>query len=102
MSMILLKPHLDFLGLRVKDRVTGFSGIVTSVCFDLFGCIQAAVSPGMKADNSGLGDSLWFDVNRLEVTDPKPVMKAPAFDWSGPAIANAEKGSAPKPSPNKP
>ena len=100
MSLIRLAPHFELLGKKVKDRVTGFSGVVTSVCFDLYGCIQAAVSPGMKPDMSGLLEAMWFDVNRLEVTDPVAVMPPPSFDWTGPAIANGEKGSAEKPAPS--
>lgn len=97
MSMILLKPHFELLGFPVTDKVTGFKGVVTSICFDLYGCIQAAVSPGMKPDKSGLGDALWFDVARLNVTG-KAVMERPSFDWSGPAVAQGQKGPAAKPS----
>lgn len=98
MSMILLKPHLALLGKKVEDKITGFKGVVTTVCFDLYGCIQAAVSPGMKPDKSGLGEALWFDVGRLTVKSDTPVMAVPSFDWSGPAVAQGQKGPAAKPS----
>jgi hypothetical protein len=29
--------HIELLGLKAKDRITGFSGVIDSVCFDLFG-----------------------------------------------------------------
>ena len=29
--MVDLKKHLDMLGMRVEDRVTGFKGVVSSV-----------------------------------------------------------------------
>lgn len=48
--MINLKKHLDLLGMRVEDRVTGFRGVVSSVGFDLYGCIQAIVNPGQDKD----------------------------------------------------
>jgi hypothetical protein len=37
--------HLQMLGFNAKDRVTGFSGVVSSICFDLYGCVQAALRP---------------------------------------------------------
>ena len=48
--MINLHKHLDLLGMQVRDQVTGYSGVVTSVCFDLYGCIQAVVHPGTDKD----------------------------------------------------
>jgi hypothetical protein len=88
--------HLDLLGMRVEDRVTGFKGVVSTVSFDLYGCIQAVINPGTNADGK-LQDSQWFDVNRLKVTDLTPVMERPKFEWSPQAIAAGEKGSAEKP-----
>lgn len=70
--MVNIRKHLELLGLKVKDRVTGHEGVVTSIGFDLYGCIQAIVNPG--ADKEGkLRDSNWFDVNRLEVLEKEPV-----------------------------
>lgn len=86
--------HLNLLGHIVKDRVTGFEGVVTSVGFDLYGCIQAIVHPGLGADGK-VGDSCWFDINRLVVTSTKPVMKQPDF-VKGPQ-ANGDQGPAEKP-----
>jgi hypothetical protein len=92
--MIHVKQHLDKLGLRVKDKVTGYTGVVTSVAFDLYGCIVALVNPG--TDETGkIKDSQWFDINRLEVLDPEPVMERPNFDF-GP-VAEGKKGAAEKP-----
>lgn len=94
--MIHLQQHLNMLGLRVKDRVTGITGVVTSVGFDLYGCIQAIVHPGIGQDGKP-ADSLWFDIQRLEVTDPTPVMPRPSFDWSPKDIAGGKKGPAERP-----
>lgn len=89
-----VKKHLDLLGLFVKDRVTGFEGVVSSVCFDLYGCIQAFVSPGVDKDGKKQ-DGHWFDVNRLKVESEKPIMDRPDFDY-GP-IAEGRHGPADKP-----
>lgn len=99
--MINLNQHINLLGFNVKDRVTGFSGVVSSVCFDLYGCIQAAVNPGL--DNSGkLQDSHWFDVNRLQITSQERVMDRPEFEWDKESISSGLKGPAERPSGFKP
>jgi hypothetical protein len=89
-----IKKHLDLLGMKVEDRVTGFSGVVASICFDLYGCIQAAVNPGIDKDGKPK-DSHWFDVNRLKVTSDEPVMNRPNFDY-GPQ-ADGDQGCAERP-----
>ena len=78
------KDYLDLLGKQVKDRVTGAEGVVTSISFDLYGCVQALVNPGLDKDCK-LRDSWWFDTNRLDVKKAKRVMNPPRFvDVGGP------------------
>ena len=48
----------------------------SSISYDLYGCIQAIVSPAAN-EKGELQDSRWFDVARLEVLDEKPVMDIP-------------------------
>lgn len=53
------------LGDRVKDRLTGFTGVVTAKVQYISGCDQMLVLP--EADNANkLNSSEWFDVERLE------------------------------------
>ncbi len=92
--MVKVCEHLNMLGLKVKDRITSFEGVLSSVSFDLYGCIQAIVNPGIDKDGK-MRDSLWFDINRLEVMDETPVMELPNFDV-GP-VAEGFKGAAEKP-----
>lgn len=67
---------IKMLGNSVRDKVTNFEGIVTSISFDLYGCIQALVNPGM--DNDGkLQEQCWLDIGRLEVVLKEPVMNNP-------------------------
>jgi hypothetical protein len=68
---------ITLLGLKVRDRVTAFEGVVQSVCYDLYGCIQAVVTPGVKEGK--LEDARWFDTKRLEVLSSVPVMEVPSF-----------------------
>lgn len=96
---MLIRKHLDMLGLRVEDKITGMTGIVTSVGFDLYGCVQLIVHPGIDKDGK-LKDPLWFDVGRIKVLDRNPVMERPNFDFG--IEAEGRKGPAEKPSSNKP
>ena len=71
-----LSDVIDLLGCKARCRVTGFQGIITSVSFDLYGCIQVVINPGV--DNAGkLIDGAWFDLNRLTIIDVKAVMQHP-------------------------
>jgi hypothetical protein len=70
---------LELLGMRVRDKVTNFEGIVVSVSFDLYGCIQAIIHPGLDKDGK-MADQLWFDVNRLIIISDYSVMKCPDFN----------------------
>ncbi len=54
------------LGSTVKDRITGFKGIVTGYVTYISGCNQCLVAPPIGKDGK-LGDSHWFDEQRLEV-----------------------------------
>ena len=74
-----VKKHLDILGLRVEDKVTGFKGVATSVSFDLYGCIQVVIRPGLDKDGKPM-EAQWFDIARLKITSKKPVMKPPVWD----------------------
>jgi hypothetical protein len=95
-----IKLHLKMLGLRVEDRVTGFHGVITSICFDLYGCIQATVHPGQDRDGK-LMECVWFDVNRLRILDIDPVMNPPEFDWSPETLSSGGKGPAERPKTGK-
>lgn len=94
-NAIEMQKHIDLLGMPVRDRVTGYSGTVVSVAFDLYGCIQAIVHPGMDKD-SKLCEPCWFDVSRLSVTG-NPVMQRPHYEWTERAVATGAKGPAEKP-----
>ena len=85
-----MKEYMSVLGLKVKDKVTGFTGAVSSVSFDLYGCVQVVITP--PANEKGeLVDGRWFDFNRVTVLNRTPVMAAPSF------ASEFEKGPAEKP-----
>jgi len=73
-----MRNEMQYLGCRVKEKVTGLSGIVTSLCFDLYGCVQGLVHPGLDKDGKP-AEQHWFDLKRLTVENADPVMPRPDF-----------------------
>lgn len=61
------------LGQRVRDKVTGFSGVAVGTAQHITGCDTVGVNPGIDKDGK-LGDTQWFDWTRLEVIDARSVM----------------------------
>ena len=47
-----VSTHMKLLGHKVEDKVTGFKGVVSSLSFDLYGCVQAVVTPAASEDGS--------------------------------------------------
>lgn len=73
-----MKKHLELLGWSVRDRVSGFTGVVTHVGLDLYGCVMAIVTPPIVTAENGeqkKTDGLWHDVARLEKQGTAPVMQ---------------------------
>jgi len=93
------QSYLRLLGMRGRDKVTGFEGVITSVGFDLYGCIQFILNPGADKDGK-LREQVWFDTNRVEITDPMRVMPVPDFPEFNTA-SNKEKGGEVKPIPSR-
>lgn len=91
--MIKVKDHLAILGKGVIDKVTGFKGVAVSVSFDLYGCIQVVINPGMS--DGKLGESQWFDIARLRIVEHVPVMNVPDYEFGD--IADGNHGPAEKP-----
>jgi hypothetical protein len=89
-----IQEHMALLGLKATDKVTGYKGVVTSICFDLYGCIQAVVMPEAGKDGKQ-EDGRWFDVQRLTVTSKAPVMALPNYEYG--YVAEGRKGPAEKP-----
>lgn len=104
--------HFDLLGLPATDKVTGFKGVITSLGFDLYGCVTVVIDPGVKEDNSK-ENGRWFDVTRLKIKSLEPVMERPDFETAyaveeekqqekSELISSGKKGAAEKPLPFNP
>jgi hypothetical protein len=88
-----MKEYLQLLGSPQRDRVTKFTGVVSSICFDAYGCVMAFVTPPVGKDGK-IPEGAWFDVKRLEANG-KRVMPVPVFAGA----AMLEVGAAPKAAP---
>ncbi len=90
-----MRNALDINGRKCADRVSGFSGTATSVCFDLYGCVQVCVTPEVTKDNSK-EDARWFDIGRLDVKQGTPrVMTLPSYEDAGPNYIKGPESSRP-------
>jgi heat shock protein HspQ len=59
------------LGARVRDKVTGFTGVVTAVTDHLTGCKRWWVEG--PANDKGETQERWIDEARIEVIEPSAV-----------------------------
>jgi hypothetical protein len=88
---IMIEEHVNsLLGRKAVDKVTGTKGTITSISFDLYGCVQ-----GLLSEN--INQSYWLDITRLKVMSSKPVMELPNFTKG--YVAEGRKGPAEKPTP---
>lgn len=84
----MIHKSFELMGRPAKDAVTGITGVVDSICFDLYGCIQASLRPDGLDDKGQPKIAHWFDVKRLTPTG-EPVLPLP--DFSKPEIGSAAK-----------
>ena len=63
------------IGQKVKDKLTGFTGLVTGRCEYITGCTQLLVQPPVKADGDFV-ESRWLDEDRGVVVDAEKVSLA--------------------------
>ena len=75
------------LGCTYKDKITGFKGVCTGLCYYISGCNQALLAP--KVDKDGKkSDGDWFDFQRCVLIKSKKVTldnsETPGCDISAP------------------
>lgn len=96
----LLVGHLLLLGRHAKDLITGFEGVIDSISYDLYGCVQVAIAPPLDKDGKRV-NSCWFDVTRLEMGErviPMPCYLSGYGDKVDEGhVAAGKKGPADKP-----
>jgi len=60
------KKFLHKLGVKAKDKITGFEGVITTRCEFLTGCNRYCLQPTELRDGKPI-DSLYFDEAQIEV-----------------------------------
>ena len=83
------EEHMSLLGQQMKDVVTGAVGMVSTISFDAYGCVQAVLTQKVNKDGTK-PDSRWFDVKRLQkfgkrIMDVPPHFTTPVGSERGPA-----------------
>jgi len=53
------------LGMKVKDKITEFKGILTAKVEYLYGCTQLGITP--KLNKNGKAETIYFDEGRIEM-----------------------------------
>ena len=54
------------LGSNAKDKITGFTGVITAHAKHLYGCDTYGITPAVDKDGKPQ-DTYWFDEGRIEV-----------------------------------
>lgn len=83
--MITIQSKFDY-GDLVKDKITGFTGIVAGISQWGFKCVRIGVQSQVEKKDGIPIDPQWFDEYQLEVVKPKHV----EFDVTNIVIAHAE------------
>ena len=63
------------LGMKAKDKITGFEGTITGHARYITGCDQYLLMPQAKDGKQAEGG--WYDEHRLEITNEHPIRLAP-------------------------
>ena len=78
------------LGKRAVDKITGFSGVLTSRCEFLTGCNRYCIQPTELKDGKPI-DSIYFDEDQIDIVG----------DAIKPEDVQGEKNGACSPCPTK-
>jgi len=89
---------INCLGKKAQDKITGATGIIASVSFDLYGCIQALINP-CKVDKDGkeVFSMGWIDINRVKILGDKTIMENPHYLQTNSDTIKYVRGCANKP-----
>jgi len=68
---------------KAKDKITGFTGVITRVVEYISGCNQALLTPPISTDGK-LQDARWFDLQRIKLLEDKPSIVLDNSETPGP------------------
>jgi hypothetical protein len=86
------------LGLKARDRITGFTGTLTSRTEFLNGCVRYTITPPLDKDGKFVDDR-WFDEQQIELLEvvEEATEKVERRATGGPASSSPPSfGTAPK------
>ena len=66
--------RLPDLGDRVRCRISGFTGIVTSHAKHIAGCDRMWIEPPVDASGKKVEGS-WLDIDMIEIVEPEAVQR---------------------------
>jgi len=69
-------------GKVARDKITGFTGTITAKCAYITGCDQYCLTTKVK-DEYSKAESLWFDINRVDVLEDDKVVEIDTSDDVG-------------------
>ena len=63
------------LGFKGVDRISGYRGVIESVSFDIYGCVQYLLRREVKDNDPNTDVAAWYDEKRIRVTGKQRVIK---------------------------
>ena len=89
------QSHIELLGYKASDKVTGHKGMIDSVGFAAYGCIQVSIKPTELDKDGKMQDGYWLDVTRIIVDfESGRVVDFPDFNQG--YVAEGRKGPSEK------
>lgn len=78
-------PKAVKMGSKVRDRISGFSGIATAIAVNMYGTQHVAIEPDKCHEGKPVKAS-WFHSTRIELVEEKvpPVSKSSSARSGGP------------------
>lgn len=73
-------------GVEVKDKVSGFTGIIDCSSYWLNGCKRYSVQPKVKKGEAVKPDSLWMDEEQLEFVSDGVAKDITPTETGGPSF----------------
>lgn len=82
--------HEKFMGSRIKDSVTGASGVVTCVSYYLNGCVRVLVEPPVDKEGKR-PEAFYIDIQQAEIIDEKVAATEETKSVGGPPRTEASR-----------
>lgn len=57
--------NLPIIGRMAKDVISGYSGIITNVQFNIDGCIEIGITSDIQSTSISFTDGTYFDLSRV-------------------------------------